>query len=99
MGALAADGKRAPLQVSHSDLKHVVARAVVDGERDLDRRNLDIAHHAGAVDVELAVIVLALFIGQSEEGSAQKQIAVILPRALQQFVVFALVHAFHGLVI
>ena len=85
--------------MSHSDLKHVVARAVVDGERDLDRRNLDIAHHAGAVDVELAVIVLALFIGQGKEAPTQKQIAVILPCALQQFVVFALVHAFHGLVI
>ena len=68
--ALAADRERAPFQMAHSDLEHVVARAVVDGKRDFDGRDLDISHDAGGVDAQLAEIVLALFVRQGKEAAS-----------------------------
>ena len=66
----------------------VVVRAVVDGQGDIDGGDLDIAHDAGAADVQEAVIFRLLALGQEIAG---------LARGLQHGVVGVVRQALHVL--
>ena len=52
MRALTPDRERGSLDVTDADLQNAGVGAVVDGQFDLDAVNEDVAHDAGAGDVE-----------------------------------------------
>ena len=81
MGAFAAHGKRAPLQVARGDLQNGVAGAVVDTEIALDGGDLDIPHHAGAVEIQLGFILGKLvFLQQTGRTAFLRPVPVVFLR-------------------
>ena len=97
VAAFAADGQAGPADVPGGDLEHVVVRAVVDGQGDIDGRDLDIAHDAGAADVQETVIFRLLALGQEIAGLAGGERLVIVARGLQHGVVGVVRQALHVL--
>ena len=59
----AADGQRRALDVPDGHLQDALVHAVVDGQVDADGADLDVAHHAGAREVEDGAVLLLLGLG------------------------------------
>ena len=53
MGALAADGQGRAFYMADHLLQHILIRAVCDGKPQIQLRDLDITHHAIAVEVDV----------------------------------------------
>ena len=49
--------------MADGDLENGILRPVVDRKRELDGRDLDVAHDAGTGDVQQAVILRTLLVG------------------------------------
>ena len=95
--AFAADRETCPVQMSDRDLQNGIAGAVVDRQRDVDGRNLDIAHDAGAADVQQTLILRLLLLGQEKAVFPRQQRPVIILRRRQQLVIGVLVQRLHVL--
>ena len=56
VGALAADGQGRAFYMADHLLQHVLIRAVCDGKPQIQLRDLDITHHAIAIEVEQRIV-------------------------------------------
>ena len=96
VGPLAPYGQGGPLHVAHGDLQDRVARAVVDGEGAFDLRDVDIAHDAGAGDIQAVLIELLIFFGKKVGVGLFRQGGVVGLRFAPDPVVVRVVHGGHG---
>ena len=92
VAALAAYGQARPFEVADGDLKDVLLGAVVYGERDLDVRDLDIAHYAGAVDVQELIVSHLLLVREQIAVGAPYEAGVILLRLREDALIQLGVH-------
>ena len=70
VGALAAHGQGAALDVADGDLQDAVVGAVVDGQGAADFLDVDIAHDAASVDVQLTEVIRPLLVGECHRAAA-----------------------------
>ena len=81
--------------MADGDLENGILRPVVDRKRELDGRDLDVAHDAGAGDVQQAVILRTLLVGQEIAVFAFQQRLVVVSGRRPQFVIPRLIEALH----
>ena len=64
VGAFTADRQAGPIQMANSDLQHGFIGAVVDRQGDIETVDFDIAHNAGAADIQKRLIRFIFRIGE-----------------------------------
>lgn len=95
VGAFSAGRERGPVEMADGDLEDRIVRPVVDRKRELDGRDLDVAHDAGTGDVQQAVILRALLVGQEIAVFAFQQRLVVVSGRRPQLVIPRLIEALH----
>ena len=87
VGPDAADGEARPREMADGDLQHGLVGAVVDGQGDVDFRDVDVAHDAGAVDIQQGVVFLLFLLAHVPEHAAFAELFVVLFGGLEDLLV------------
>ena len=93
MGVRPADRHGASHKMPDRDLQHRLVRPVVNGQRDVNLRNLDVGHDARPVDVENVVVFLLVLFGQGEAVLLFQQVLVVIGGLFPQADDFLWIHS------
>ena len=83
--------------MAHGDLQHALVHAVVDGQRDLELRDLDVAHDAGTGNIQQRLILRQIFPGLPQRVFPLGQPLVISLGSRPHLVVIIIVQRGHAL--
>lgn len=93
VGALAADGQGRAFYMADHLLQHVLIRAVCDGKPQIQLRDLDITHHAIAVEVEQRIVFRLFRLSHHGQRAPLQNAFVKRLRLLQQPLVISCVRS------
>ena len=83
--------------MSDGCLQNALLRAVVDGQYHVDLLDVDIAHDAAAVKVQLVVVGGLFFVGHVPVDPVLSKAGVVIPRPVEDLTVLVGIHIRHML--